>query len=886
MNEALEWTAAEAVSHIRRGSITAERYASQLLKRHRETMSLNAFISLDEERVLEAARAVDVARSGGKRLGPLAGLPLAIKDNIHVAGYPTTTGVSALKDYFPERNARVVDILLENGAVVLGKASLDELGREFTNSNEVYGFAHNPYDTTRVPGGGAGGTAVALAARVTPAGLGSDTAGSARVPASYCGVVGLRPSTSGRLRSWVTGSWTSTSLEDGFVPISSAVSHIGPMGRTVADVALLNAVVTGTPMPERLPLRGVRIGVPRGYFWEDIEPEVARVSEQALEKLRAAGVTLVEVNLREWAQAAAPVFLAIATLHGMKDLADYLARNGSPATIEQVIEGLRNKDVRFRTKNIIEHPVTPAQAEDAVKTRIRLAIEFEDMFRRQQIAAIVYPTVAILPPVIRPNGDDITDTIDLNGKPVNEFSISLRNTCAAGVVGVPALNVPAGLSSNGLPVGLSFSSVADCDSRLLGLAMSLEAALGRLPAPRLQLDKTDDRPGAGNVVPRILPPLSSSGAQPPAQPPQPPDATDDTARVFAMLRDSAYLNVLGSFDTPDPNRPGAFTAKAPLRRYDVDFRLGGCEMGLRAVNQLGEECGRADLNWTFRQGDNSGPSGGTRDFTFDDTLVFDDGGQNRIRGTGAGRVFPALFSGEGFGVQANGNIVEGAGIFAGVQGSYVLTGTCEGSRLNVHFAIRLMDPSGMYHTDAELLCLEGARHGARFLTTLAFLGEPDPENPVRLTPTGAVVHELLRAVHTNFDRRRSRDDLRATISLGPVVARWRTDVIFNPRDPNAPGTPDRPMPVRLENIKINFLDSADETLDATITDGRGYAMTFPGISGPLFRMTGFGPLGQGTGRLRKLRGTISMLGALELFPSTFSNYYLLHIADHEGRFHC
>src|SRR5688572_6089148 len=176
-NDLLEWTSVEAVHHIRTGSITAEQYASQLLRRHHETRSLNAFITLDENRVLESARSIDIARRDGKPLGPLAGLPLAIKDNLNAIGYPTTAGVSVLKDYFPKTNARVVDILLQHGAIVLGKASLDELGREFTNSNEVYGFAKNPYDTSRVPGGGAGGTAVALSARVTPAGLGSDTAG-------------------------------------------------------------------------------------------------------------------------------------------------------------------------------------------------------------------------------------------------------------------------------------------------------------------------------------------------------------------------------------------------------------------------------------------------------------------------------------------------------------------------------------------------------------------------------------------------------------------------------------------------------------------------------------------------------------------------------------
>ena len=880
-NELLEWTATEAIYHIRNGSITAEHYASQLLNRYRETKSLNAFISLDENRVLESARSVDVARSKGKPLGPLAGLPIAIKDNINTVGFPATAGISVLKDYYPKRNARVVDILFENGAILLGKANLDELGREFTNSNEVYGFAKNPYDTTRVPGGGAGGTAVAISARITPAGLGTDTAGSARIPASYCGIAGLRPSTAGRLRGWTMASWSATSVEDGVIPISFAVSTPGPMGRTVSDVALLNAIVTGTPEPEPLRLRGVRIGVPRGFFWEDLEPEVARVSEQALERIRDAGAILVEVNLRQWAETAAPTFFAVATLHGMKDLENFLARNGANVSLSQVVECIRNKDIRARTKNILEHPVTPEQAEEALKTRIKLAIEYEELFRREQVAGIVYPTVPVLPPLIRPQGDDITDTVDLNGKQVNQFIISLRNSSAAGVIGAPALNIPAGLSSSGLPVGLSLSGLADGDSKLLSLALSLEAALGRLPAPQLRLNSVVGRCDSDQI---FAPSINSNTRT--TAPPVSSGANDNVDRVFALLKQSAYLNLFARCDLPDPDRSGAFIARVPLRRYDVDFRISGFGTGMRGVNQLGEESGRISLKWTFRPDNASGSAGAIRNFMLEDLFVFDNDGRNQLRGVGTGSMVPSLFENGRFGVEANGNIVEGTGVFAGVQGSYVLTGNCERSHLNIHFTIRLMDPDGAYHTVSDLLRLDGTQPADRVVTSLAFLGEPDPDMPVQLRPTGATVHELLRAVHTDFDLGRRNDRLRSTMSLGPIVARWQTDVIFNPTNPSAPGTADRPMPVRLENVKITFLDGATGTLDASISDGLGFIMKFPGVSGPLFRMTGFGPIGPGTGRFRNAKGALSMIGALDLAPATFSNYYLVHIVDPDGRFRC
>jgi hypothetical protein len=166
------------------------------------------------------------------------------------------------------------------------------------------------------------------------------------------------------------------------------------------------------------------------------------------------------------------------------------------------------------------------------------------------------------------------------------------------------------------------------------------------------------------------------------------------------------------------------------------------------------------------------------------------------------------------------------------------------------------------------------------------MGQPDPENPVQLTPTGATVHELLRAVHTDFDTGRRNNGLRSSVMLGPIVARWRTDVLFNPADPSAPGTPDRPLPVRLQNIKISFFNDTTGTIDGSITDGSGYVMKLPGVSGPQFRMTGFGPIASGTGFFGKVQGGVFLLGAIDLIPAAFSNYYVLQLSDPDGRFRC
>jgi len=488
MTNLLELTATEAINHIRSGSITAENYVSQLLKRFRETKTLNAVTWIDEGRALEGARSIDVARFNGRTLGSLAGLPLVMKDNINTVGFPTTAGTAILKGYYPQSDAPVAEALFKKGAILIGKTNMDELGRGFTNSNPTFGFARNPYDMKRVPGGGAGGTGAAISARITPAGLGSDTAGSARIPASFCGIVGFRPSTGGVLRkAWTLGSWAVTTFAEGVIPITYSITTPAPMGRTVSDVALLNAAVTEATAPTALQLRGARFGVPRGYYWEDVDSEIVRVSELALEKLRDAGAILVEVDIRQWAQAAHALFPTLGLMHALKDLADFLATHAPSVSLDQVLAGLLSRDIRARVQREINNPIPVEKAEEARKSRLKLALQYEELLRTNNIWAIIYPTVPVLPPEIRPHGDGPDDTVELNGKQVNYFGVVARSTHISSVIGIPSLSIPAGISSSGLPVGLSFDSSAGSDSALLAFGLSAESALGRLPPPPLSV---------------------------------------------------------------------------------------------------------------------------------------------------------------------------------------------------------------------------------------------------------------------------------------------------------------------------------------------------------------------------------------------------------------
>ena len=241
-------SASDAVRHMLAGDITAERYAEALITRCQAQRDLNAFISFEPDLVREAAREADRRRRDGKATGLLHGLPIPIKDSLNTADYPTTGGTPALRSFRPGQDAPLVAALRARGAVVLGKTNLHELSYGWTSNNLAYGAVHNPYDPACIPGGSSGGTAAAVAARMAPLGVAEDTEGSIRVPAAFCGLTALRPTT----RRYST---------EGAVPISALFDQTGPHARQVADLQLFDHAVTGeAPLPVRPSLRGLRRG--------------------------------------------------------------------------------------------------------------------------------------------------------------------------------------------------------------------------------------------------------------------------------------------------------------------------------------------------------------------------------------------------------------------------------------------------------------------------------------------------------------------------------------------------------------------------------------------------------------------------------------------------
>jgi mandelamide amidase len=473
-DDLLELSAAEVIERIAQGQVSAENFARHCVARARELESLKTLTWIDEARVLEGARTLDRRRARGEQLGMLGGLPLIVKDNIDVAGMPSAAASPALKGNIAKRHAPVVERLLEAGAIVLARANMHELAGGTTSSNPTYGAVRNPYDPARVPGGSSGGTAAALAARIAPAGLGSDTAGSVRIPAALSGVAGLRPTIlPGKLYP-----------DAGVVPLALDLDTAGPMARTIADVALLHRAITGEGVAALATVRNVRIGVPRKPYWEDLEPDVERVSREALERLRDAGAVLIEIDTDSYYPQATLLYRTLVTQGVRGDLRPYLKGVGASVSLDDVIARIASKDTKTFFEAARDAVVDPAiVAEARTTTRRKLAAAYESLLRDQGVVALVFPTEPVVAPLIRPHGDLREDQIDLNGRAVSKVLTLIRNTHVTGALGVPGISLPAGLTRQGLPVGLELDSTSNRDAELLALGIAVENLLGRLPPP-------------------------------------------------------------------------------------------------------------------------------------------------------------------------------------------------------------------------------------------------------------------------------------------------------------------------------------------------------------------------------------------------------------------
>jgi len=445
------------------GDISSVGLVTQFLDKAEQNKSLNAFIHVDRERALEMAALADAAGVTASEDQPLLGIPIVVKDNIHVAGMPNTAGTPALKGFIPEASNAVVLKLQAAGAIVMAKTNLHELAFGITSNNATFGAVGNPYDPTMFAGGSSGGTASAISAGLAPAGLGTDTGGSVRIPAALTGIVGFRPS---------SGRYDSTAV----TPISSTRDTVGLMATSVADIMLLDNVVSGAlTQPVAVAARGLRIGVPRAWFFDNMDSESRIVIEEALQKLRDAGATLIDADVENISDLIAATSFPIALYEVVRELPAYLDEYGTGITYEQLVEHIASPDVQgvFGTLGN-GGPIDDDTYAGALLARDLMKETFTAYFAAHKVDAIFFP-MTLLP--ARPiAGSD--ESVELNGERVPTFPTYIHNTDHATIAGMPSISLPAGLTASGLPVGLAIEGPAGSDARLLSIALAVETILG------------------------------------------------------------------------------------------------------------------------------------------------------------------------------------------------------------------------------------------------------------------------------------------------------------------------------------------------------------------------------------------------------------------------
>lgn len=458
----------QVLSEIERGTSSISAYVATLLDRERQWRHLNGLVALDEAKVQATARQKDQERASPRARGALHGIPFAAKDNIDTVDYPTTACTPALLGNHPPRNAPVVQRLFDAGAFLLGKANMHELAFGITNNHGAFGAAHNPYDPRMIPGGSSGGAAAVVAAGVVPFALGSDTAGSVRVPAALCGIVGFRPT----LRRY---------SQDGVVPISPTRDTIGPFARTVADIAFVDGIITGdADAPTPVKLSELRIGIPRRYYYETLEHDVASQMQRLLDALCADGVTLIEQDIPDIAKLDEAVSFIVVNYEARPSLERYLSQSAPRISFDSVISKITSPDVKRAYEAIAkQNLVSEERYRQAIEhDRAALQRAFADYYSGHRLDALLVPTCCM---TARPIGHD--HTVELNGEQVPTFMSFIRNVDPSANAGVPSISIPIGLSIAGLPIGAMIEGPAGSDRRLLAIAQTLEGVCGPIKPP-------------------------------------------------------------------------------------------------------------------------------------------------------------------------------------------------------------------------------------------------------------------------------------------------------------------------------------------------------------------------------------------------------------------
>lgn len=473
--ESLSLTAARDM--VRSGEVSAVSLAEQHFEHITAAdQEIHSYLTLTKERALEQAAGVDAAVRAGEPLGPLAGVPVGIKDVLATRGVETTAGSRILKGYHPPYDATAVARMEAAGAVVLGKLNCDEFAMGSSNENSAYGPVRNPRALDRVPGGSSGGSAASVAAGFCVASLGTDTGGSIRQPAAFCGVVGVLP-TYGRVSRY------------GLIAFASSLDRIGPLARSVEDAATVLEVIAGKDRCDatssdqpaggyveslKRPVSGLRIGVPEEYFGEGLDGEVRAAVERALDDLRAAGCTVERVSLPH-TKYAVPTYYVIATAEASANLSRfdgvrYGLRAENANTLAAMYRKTRDEGFGAEVKRRIllgtyalSAGYYDAYYRKAQQVRTLLARDFLSAFAK--VDAIVCP---VTPTAAFKLGEKTDDPLQMYLEDIYSVAASLAGICG--------MSVPAGETAAGLPIGVQVLGKHFDESTVLRVGGAIEAA--------------------------------------------------------------------------------------------------------------------------------------------------------------------------------------------------------------------------------------------------------------------------------------------------------------------------------------------------------------------------------------------------------------------------
>lgn len=476
----LDLSAASVAKEIKAGKITAVEVMQAVIDRIDTTEDkLNCYITIDKEAALKEAQRVQAAIEAGEISGPLAGIPVAIKDNICTEGVLTTCASKILENFVPQYSATVVDLLKEAGAVIIGKTNMDEFAMGSTSETSYFGATKNPWNTEHVPGGSSGGSAAAVAAQECFFALGSDTGGSIRQPASYCGVVGMKP-TYGTVSRY------------GLIAYGSSLDQIGPICKDVTDCATIMEIIASydekdsTSMKREATdftsalvddVKGMKIGIPTTYFKEGLDAEVREAVMKAVKTLEEKGAIVEEFEL-DLVDYAIPTYYTIASAEASSNLerfdgVKYGYRSEEYNGLHDMYKKTRSRGFGEEVKRrimlgsfVLSSGYYDAYYLKALKVKALIKKAFDDAFSKYDL--IIGPVAPTTAPKL---GSSLQDPM--------KMYLSDIYTISANLSGLPAMSIPCGRDSKGLPIGMQL--IGDCfkEKNIIRAAYAYEQARGK-----------------------------------------------------------------------------------------------------------------------------------------------------------------------------------------------------------------------------------------------------------------------------------------------------------------------------------------------------------------------------------------------------------------------